>query len=81
VTIFSQPVAVRADIHTIGGLSAHADQGALLAWLQHFRKPPGRTFVVHGEADTAQAFAQTVQERLGWTAVSVPQYGDVVALA
>jgi metallo-beta-lactamase family protein len=81
VTIFSQPVAVRADIHTIGGLSAHADQGALLAWLQHFRKPPGQTFVVHGEAGAAQAFAQIVQERLGWTAVSVPQYGDVAALA
>jgi hypothetical protein len=40
-----------------------------------------RTFVVHGDAGIAQTFARIVQEQLGWTTVSVPQYGDAFALA
>ncbi len=49
VRLFREEIPVRASIHTIGGLSAHADQGALLWWLSHFAAAPGHTFVVHGE--------------------------------
>lgn len=59
---------------------SHAHQGALLAWLRNFRQAPMRTFVVHGDAGIAQTFARIVQEQLGWTTVSVPQYGDAFAL-
>lgn len=72
VRLFGQPQAVRAGIHTIGGLSAHADRDALLAWLGHFQAPPGRTFVVHGEASTALGFAQLIHQRLGWTVEAPP---------
>jgi metallo-beta-lactamase family protein len=68
VRIFGEEIAVRAAIHTIGGLSAHADRGALLDWLRAFRNPPRQTFVVHGEASTARDFAQTVRDELGWSA-------------
>ena len=78
VTLFGQSVPVRADIHTIGGLSAHADQDGLLGWLGHFRRPPQRTFVVHGEADTAHLFAEAVHRRLGWPNVIVPQHGGSI---
>ncbi len=77
-TLFGQSVPVRADIRTIGGLSAHADQEGLLDWLGHFRQPPQRTFVVHGEAEIAATFAAAVQRRLKWSNVSVPQYGDSI---
>lgn len=80
VTLFSQPVSVQADVYTIGGLSAHADQAALLAWLRGFRTVPERTFVVHGEAETARVFAEVVRQRLGWTEVSVPEYGSCVEI-
>ena len=72
VRIFGMPVEVRADVYTIGGLSAHADQEALLQWLAHFRPPLPKTFVVHGEQETAELFARAVHERLGWPAPVVP---------
>ena len=77
VRIFNDDIAVRARIHTIGGLSAHADRDALLAWLGGFAHAPGRTFVVHGERETAVSFADTLKRRLGWTRVEAPQRGDV----
>ncbi len=73
VRLFGIPVPVRADVYTIGGLSAHADQGALLGWLGHFRRAPAHTFVVHGEAETAAMFAALVRDKLGWPDVVVPR--------
>lgn len=80
VRIFGEEIPVRADIYTIGGLSAHADQAALLGWLRKFRRPPSRTFVVHGEKETADIFATVIRERLGWAAVAVPQLGSTAQL-
>jgi metallo-beta-lactamase family protein len=79
VRLFGDDVAVRASIHTIGGLSAHADRDALLAWLGHFTAPPGRTFVVHGEAATACGFADTIAASWGWQ-VEAPMRGSLVNL-
>jgi len=67
-------------VHTIGGLSAHADQAALMGWLGGFRSAPARTFVVHGEQATAAGFAQLIRERLHWTSVEVPRHGERIAL-
>ena len=68
VRLFGEEIAVRASVHTIGGLSAHADRDALLGWLGGFTAAPQRTFVVHGEATTACGFADTITDRLGWRA-------------
>ena len=78
--LFGDPVPVRARIYTVGGLSAHADQAALLAWLRGFHKPPGRTFVVHGESGAAANFARAIGEQLGWTDVHLPTPGERVTL-
>jgi metallo-beta-lactamase family protein len=79
VRIFGEEVPVRAQVHTIGGLSAHADRDALLGWLRRFRSAPGSVFVVHGEAQTAHGFAATVRQALGWSAAA-PAAGSVVEL-
>ena len=75
VRLFGEEHQVRASIHTIGGLSAHADRDALIGWLGNFATPPGRTFVVHGEAATACGFAETVAEKLRWN-VEAPTPGS-----
>src|SRR5574343_1230242 len=64
--LFGDPVPVRARIYTVGGLSAHADQAALLHWLGGFRQAPGKTVVVHGEAQASAALAEAINEQLGW---------------
>jgi len=75
VTLFGERVPVRARIHTIGGLSAHADQPALLDWLGRFRQAPQHTFVVHGEPLGALALADAIRDRLGWRHVLMPEPG------
>lgn len=75
VTLFGERVPVRADIHTIGGLSAHADQLALIEWLSHLDAPPTRTFVVHGELGASLALADAIGSRLHWPRVTIPEQG------
>ena len=79
VRIFGEEIRVRASIHTIGGLSAHADQAALLNWLKHFETAPQRTFVVHGEAQTACGFADRIADERGWS-VEAPAPGTRIDL-
>jgi len=79
VRIFGEEIPVRASIHTVGGLSAHADQPALLAWAANINKPPQQVFVVHGEAATALALAERMRSDRGWN-VSVPERGQRVRL-
>jgi metallo-beta-lactamase family protein len=47
VRIFGEEIAVRAQVWTINGFSAHADQPALLAWLGD--APRRKVLLVHGE--------------------------------
>jgi len=77
VRLLGEDHRVRASVHTIGGLSAHADRDALLGWLRGFKAPPAQTFVVHGEAETALGFAELVKVELGW-GVRAPVVGEVV---
>lgn len=78
IRIFGQDVPVRADIYTINGLSAHADQAAILQWLGHFRRPPRQTFVVHGEESAALALADKVRQ-MDWQ-VAVPNHGETFSI-
>lgn len=78
VKIFGEEIPVRADLYTIGGLSAHADQAGLMGWLEKFHRPPTQTFVVHGEPVSATALADLIRARLRWQ-VSVPDRQASVA--
>ncbi len=68
IKIFGQYVPVRADVHRIDGLSAHADWRELIEWLDSGSLRPERTFVVHGEAASADAFRRRLRDELGWSA-------------
>jgi metallo-beta-lactamase family protein len=79
VRIFQHAIPVRCHIERIGGFSAHADWQEVLRWLAGMPTPPRRSFTTHGEPDAAQAMAEHIRERYGWT-VEVPQYGERVEL-
>ena len=57
-------VRVSARIHTVGGLSAHADQAGLMDWYSGFKVPP-RTVLVHGEDVAREALAGELGLRYG----------------
>jgi metallo-beta-lactamase family protein len=74
VGIFGERIAVRAQIHTINGFSAHADQQQLLAWQQ--QTGAARTFLVHGEETAMKSFAQTLSK----TQVEMPELNQTFEL-
>ncbi|MFN4218093.1 MAG: MBL fold metallo-hydrolase [Candidatus Bipolaricaulia bacterium] len=67
VRIFGEEIAVRSQIWTINGFSAHADQSGLLRFLTHARKPE-QIFLVHGEMPSFIALKQAIHTKLGRTA-------------
>ena len=79
VRIHGQDITVHAHMESIGGLSAHADREEIVRWLSGFRRPPGQTYVVHGEPGPAQSLADVLQTRLGWKA-QVAHDGETVPL-
>ncbi|HEX6157039.1 MAG TPA: MBL fold metallo-hydrolase [Burkholderiales bacterium] len=79
VRLFGEEYPVRAKVFTIGGLSAHAERSALLAWLGHFRRPPRNTWVVHGETLPAASLCDAINARPGWQA-QVPAPGQSLTL-
>ncbi|MGQ9473177.1 MAG: MBL fold metallo-hydrolase RNA specificity domain-containing protein, partial [Candidatus Caldatribacteriaceae bacterium] len=77
VRIMGEEIAVRAQISTINGFSAHADQEDLLRWAEYFKSRP-TFFVVHGEDSIAEKFAHLLSER-GFKTF-VPSLEDTVDL-
>ena len=73
VRIHGQLRPVRAQIEQLHGFSAHADQDDLRRWLGHFRTPPARLFVTHGEPEVSQAMAAQIKQEWEWE-VEVPEY-------
>ncbi|WP_305046407.1 MBL fold metallo-hydrolase RNA specificity domain-containing protein [Geoalkalibacter sp.] len=55
---------IRAQVHTLSGYSAHADQKYLLNFVQRMRRRPRVVHLVHGEA-TAKAALKLELEALG----------------
>ena len=76
VRIHGQLVPVRARIVTIDGLSAHADRDDLLRWARGFTTRP-RAWVVHGEPQPADSFAESLRNELGWDARVAPDGATV----
>ncbi|HLF49791.1 MAG TPA: MBL fold metallo-hydrolase [Methylomirabilota bacterium] len=79
IKMLGEVVPVRARIMVSDAYSAHADRGEILRWLTGFRRPPGMTYIVHGEPDAAAALRQAISGDLGWQA-AVAEDGQRVAL-
>jgi metallo-beta-lactamase family protein len=79
IRMLGMMVPVNATIMVSDAYSAHADREEILRWLGGFRRPPGMTYVVHGEAGAAEALRDAIVSGLGWNA-AVAQDGQRVTL-
>jgi metallo-beta-lactamase family protein len=79
IRLWGETIRVGASVHTIGGLSAHADAAGLTAWYQGFRRRPP-VYLVHGEQQSREALAERLQATCGVHAV-LPQVGQTIDLA
>lgn len=72
VKIHGQWVPINAEVATLPMLSAHADYEEILRWLSGIKRPPRKTFIVHGEPHASDALRVRIQDRLGWDCI-VPE--------
>jgi len=79
IKIHGNFVPVRAEVATIGNLSAHADYAEIIEWLRTFERPPGRVFLTHGEPAAADALRVRIRDALGWDC-TVPDFLGSVSL-
>ena len=78
IRLWGETIKVQAKIHTIGGLSAHADQAGLTAWYKGFEQNPPLV-LAHGEPAPREVLRGVMEQRLG-SRVMTPVYGDVIDL-
>ncbi|NCC94529.1 MAG: MBL fold metallo-hydrolase, partial [Opitutae bacterium] len=63
---------IRAQVHTIGGYSAHADQQDLMNFVTGIPTPPQHIRLVHGEHSAKQALADKLRAASPGTRVQIP---------
>ena len=78
VTLFGEKIQVNAEIYNLEGFSGHADRDGLLAWLKGFQKEPKHIFLVHGEQQAKEDFAETVRKELGYDPVVIKGNSEFV---
>ena len=72
IRLWGEAIRVAATVHTIGGLSAHADQAGLRKWFGSFEGCP-QLILVHGESRAATALQDLLARSDGVDAsVAVP---------
>jgi metallo-beta-lactamase family protein len=79
VRILGQNYPVNAKVVKLNGFSSHADKDELLAWISALKRPPRQVFVVHGEENSANTYADSIRASTGWK-VTVPKYLDEFVL-
>jgi len=79
IRLWGEYYPVRAQVHTIGGLSAHADQADLLDWYGAFVGHPP-VYLVHGEERSQIPLAEKLRSQFD-APVTIAQYGQTVDVA
>ncbi|MHB1120925.1 MAG: MBL fold metallo-hydrolase RNA specificity domain-containing protein, partial [Bellilinea sp.] len=75
VRIFGEPYDRRAEVVTIGGLSAHAGQTKLLQYARASQNSLREVYLIHGEEDAAAIFMKLLAQQ-GFKNVHYPGWGQ-----
>jgi metallo-beta-lactamase family protein len=79
VSIHGEKIAVRAQVHTLGGFSAHAGQTDLLSWMGALAPVKPQVVLLHGEDKQRAGLAKLIQQRYRLRS-TLPNMGDVIEL-
>ena len=60
-----EPIVVNAQIHTLGGFSAHAGQTGLLEWVAPLQKSRPRVLLTHGEDPQRRGLGAALRHYFG----------------
>jgi metallo-beta-lactamase family protein len=77
VIVLGDWVFVRAEVHTLGGFSAHAGQGDLCSWAGTLAGSRPRVLLNHGEDVPRAALGERLSREHGLEC-DAPGYGEVV---
>lgn len=80
IKIHGEYVPVRAEVASLGSLSAHADRGELLHWLAQLPAAPKQVHVVHGEPVASDSLRLAIEERHRDWNCAVAEHGQTVQL-
>ena len=68
VKLFGEEIEVRAEICQLPGVSGHADDEGLMAWIKAMEEKPKMVFVTHGEDKVTEFFRDRLINELGLNA-------------
>ena len=79
VSIFGEKIAVKAQVHTLGGFSAHAGQTDLLAWFSAIALSKPRVVLTHGENMQRGVLGKLIEQRYQLQP-QLPELNEVIEL-
>ncbi len=79
IRLWGETIVVGATVHTVGGLSAHADQDGLCEWYQHFKNRPP-LLLVHGETEAQDILATRLRQEFH-APVRIAKWGEKIELS
>lgn len=77
--LFGKYIPVKASIHLIESLSAHADQAGLLHWISDIENIPENVFLIHGEPGALDAFKVKIRDTKGWES-HIPKRNETIEI-
>jgi len=79
IKIFGEAFTRRAEVETIGGLSAHAGQNMLVEYAMAVKSQVKKVFLVHGEEKPASALREKLNEK-DFSQIYYPELHSVVEI-
>ena len=79
IKIMREEILVKAKIHTLNALSAHADAEGLYTWASFINPPPKLTMIVHGEKEQSEGLREELEAGLGFKC-TIPALGEEIHL-
>lgn len=79
IKFYGKYYPVKAAIHHIESLSAHADQQELLDWINTIETIPEKVFLIHGEPNALDTFRVKIKDEFGWN-VHIPQLNETYSI-